>query len=228
MNLFERLQTETVAERNYLTSAPIIKRCFEGDVSIDDYVRFLSQAYHHVKHTVPLLMNVGAKLPESKEWLREAVAEYIEEELGHQEWILNDIAACGIDKETVRHSTPDFATELMVSYAYDSVNRISPLMFFGMVHVLEGTSIALADNAAEVIKEKLNLPNNAFSYLTSHGALDIEHVKFFEYLMTKIECKDEQDIVVESAKRFYVLYANIFRNLDNQSCLPIGEIDDAA
>lgn len=216
MNLFERLQTETVNERNYLIASPIIKRCFEGDISVEDYAKFLTQAYHHVKHTVPLLMNVGAKLPEAKEWLREAVAEYIEEELGHQEWILNDIAACGFDKEVARQSQPNFSTELMVSYAYDSVNRVSPLMFFGMVHVLEGTSIALADNAADVIKGKLSLPKKAFSYLTSHGALDIEHVKFFENLMGKITDKNEQDVIVESAKRFYVLYANIFRSLEDQ------------
>lgn len=227
MKLFERLQTETANERNYLVSSPIIKRCFEGEVSVEDYMRFLSQAYHHVKHTVPLLMNVGAKLPESKEWLREAVAEYIEEELGHQEWILNDIAACGFDKEVIRCSKPNFNTELMVSYAYDAVNRISPLMFFGMVHVLEGTSIALADNAAEVIKGKLELPQNAFSYLRSHGALDIEHVKFFENLMDKITDKNEQDVIVESAKRFYVLYAKIFRSLDEAEIVN-GETAHAA
>jgi pyrroloquinoline quinone (PQQ) biosynthesis protein C len=228
MNLFERLQKETVSERNYLTSSPIIKRCFDGEVSVEDYVKFLTQAYHHVKHTVPLLMNVGAKLPESKEWLREAVAEYIEEELGHQEWILNDIAVCGFDKEVIRKSKPNFTTELMVSYAYDSVNRVSPLKFFGMVHVLEGTSIALADNAADVIESKLALPKNAFSYLKSHGALDIEHVKFFENLMYKITDKNEQDIIVESAKRFYVLYANIFRSLDEQGKLISEEAAHAA
>ena len=48
-----------------------------------------------VRHTVPLLMACGARLPERLEWLREAIAEYIEEEIGHQEWILNDIRACG-------------------------------------------------------------------------------------------------------------------------------------
>lgn len=222
MKLFERLQTETQAQRNYLTSAPIIKRCFEGEVNIQDYVEFLSQAYHHVKHTVPLLMNVGARLPESKEWLREAVAEYIEEELGHQEWILNDIAACGFNKEAVRNTKPSFATELMTSFAYDGINRINPLIFFGMVHVLEGTSIALADNAASVIKEKLGLPKSAFSYLTSHGALDIEHVKFFEDLMNKIENVAEQALIIESAKRFYILYGNIFRSLDEENQVLLG------
>lgn len=228
MNLFDRLQQETHVERDYLISAPIIKRCFEGDISIGDYVDFLSQAYHHVKHTVPLLMNVGAKLPEDQEWLREAVAEYIEEELGHQEWILNDIATCGADKEAVRASKPHFSTELMVAYAYDSINRVSPLTFFGMVHVLEGTSIALADNAAQMIRDKLVLPNQAFSYLRSHGALDIEHVKFFEDLMNKITDRASQDLIVDSAKRFYMLYGNIFRNLAQDSVLNVREAVDAA
>lgn len=214
MNLYHRLLNETNEEREYLLSAPIILRCFHGDIAKSDYVAFLTQAYHHVKHTVPLLMSVGARLPESKEWLREAVAEYIEEELGHQEWILNDIAACGCDKEQVRNSQPSFATELMVSYAYDLINRVNPLGFFGMVHVLEGTSIAMADNAADNIQSAVGLPKKAFSYLRSHGSLDIEHVKFFEELMTKISCPDEQELIVASAKKFFKLYGDIFRTLD--------------
>lgn len=214
MNLYERLLNETTKEKNYLLSSPIIARCMNGDIQISDYVAFLTQAYHHVKHTVPLLMSVGARLPEQKEWLREAVAEYIEEELGHQEWVLNDIAACDFDKEKVRASKPSFATELMVSYAYDMVNRVNPLGFFGMVHVLEGTSIAMADNAANSIEKALGLDEKAFGYLRSHGSLDQDHVVFFEKLMTKISDKEEQDIIVDSAKKFYILYANIFRTLE--------------
>lgn len=215
MTLYQRLQQETLAERQYLVTSPIIQRCFHGQITLENYVDFLTQAYHHVKHTVPLLMAVGSRLPEEKEWLREAVGEYIEEEMGHQEWILNDIAACGADKETVRKSQPASATELMVAYAYDAVNRINPLRFFGMVFVLEGTSIALADNAAEQIKNKLGLPANAFSYLRSHGSLDQDHIVFFEGLMNKITDKNEQDQIIHSAKMFFKLYANIFRELDN-------------
>lgn len=214
MNLYQRLIDETIEERTHLLSAPIIKRCFDADITINDYVAFLQQAFHHVKHTVPLLMSVGARLNDRQEWLREAVAEYIEEELGHQEWILNDIQACGANKEQARHSQPSLATELMVAYAYDLVNRINALAFFGMVHVLEGTSIALADRIADCIQNSLKLPNKAFSYLRSHGSLDLEHVKFFEGLMNKIDDKDEQDLIVQSAKKFFILYGNIFHTLD--------------
>lgn len=214
MSFHQQLIAATQTERDYLLSAPIIHRCFHGDITLDDYVAFLQQAYHHVKHTIPLLMSVGALLPESKEWLREAVAEYIEEELGHQEWILNDIANCGYDKEAARASSPSFATEMMVAYAYDSVRRVNPLCFFGMVLVLEGTSTVLADHAASTIANKLNLKKKSFSYLTSHGALDQDHIKFFQSLMDKIVDEKEQQLIIHAAKRFYRLYADIFISLD--------------
>jgi pyrroloquinoline quinone (PQQ) biosynthesis protein C len=149
----------------------------------------------------------------SSDLLREAVAEYIEEELGHQEWILNDIAACGHDKESVRNSRPNPATELMVAYAYDTVFRVNPLGFFGMVHVLEGTSIATADNAATAIQNALFLPDKAFSYLRSHGALDQDHVKFFEGLMNRIDDPLAQQQIIHSTKMFYLLYGDIFWSL---------------
>lgn len=214
MSFYQSLLEATTEDRNYLLSAPMIQRCFSGDFTLDHYVAFLQQAYHHVKHTVPLLMAVGARLPEEKEWLREAVAEYIEEELGHQEWVLNDIAACGYDKEQARQSIPAFATEMMVAYAYDAVNRTNPLAFFGMVLVLEGTSINLAEQAAKEIAAKLALPRKAFTYLNSHGALDQEHIKFYENLMNKITATDEQAVIIHAAKRFYRLYGDIFRALE--------------
>lgn len=214
MGFYHRLETSTANERVQLFSAPIIGRALSGEITLQDYVAFLLQAYHHVKHTTPLLMACGARLPEEKEWLREAVAEYIEEELGHQEWILNDLAACGVDKEKARRSRPAAATEIMVAYAWDTINRVNPLGFFGMVHVLEGTSIRVADEAAESIQRSLNLPNQAFSYLRSHGKLDQQHVQFFQQLMDRIVDEKEQEHILHSAKMFYLLYGNIFRTLD--------------
>jgi pyrroloquinoline quinone (PQQ) biosynthesis protein C len=179
-------------------------------VTLDEYIAYLTQAYHHVKFTVPLLMAVGARLPESREWLRVAVAEYIEEEIGHQEWILNDIAACGGDKEAVRRSQPAMQTELMVAYAWDMVMRRDPIGFFGMVHVLEGTSVNLADHAADQIKAALNLPERAFSYLRSHGSIDQSHIQHLESLMNRFTDPDDQALLLHSTKMFYRLYKGVF------------------
>jgi hypothetical protein len=101
----------------------------------------------------------------------------------------------------------------MVSYAYDTIQRGNPVGFFGMVLVLEGTSVALATRAANSIQTSLELPRNAFSYLLSHGDLDIEHVGFFEGLMDRLDDASDQEAVIHAARRFYVLYGDIFRTL---------------
>lgn len=213
MPFYQQLLQHTEADRAGLLSAPIIGRALRGDITVADYAAFLGQAYHHVKHTVPLLMAVGGRLPERLEWLRAAVAEYIEEEIGHHEWVLNDIAACGFDREAARASRPLPATELMVAYAYDTVQRGNPVGFFGMVLVLEGTSIRLADQVADAVQRATSLPDNAFTYLRSHGALDQDHVRFYADLMDRLEQADDRAAVSHAAGMFYRLYGDIFRSL---------------
>lgn len=213
MDFFTRLQERTAEEREYLRTAPIFDVALQGRLSLSGYLAFLGQAYHHVKHTVPLLMACGARLPERLEWLREAIAEYIEEECGHQEWILNDIRACGGDAEAVRRATPNLPTELMVSYVYDRIARHNPVSFFGMVNVLEGTSVSVATQAAQKIRESLGLPAEAFSYLTSHGSLDIEHIEFFKNLMNRLDAAEDQEAVVHTARVIYRLYGDMFRSV---------------
>jgi heme oxygenase len=157
-------------------------------------------------------MTLGGRLPERLAWLRPAVAEYIEEEIGHDEWILGDIAAAGGDAEAVRRSHPDLPAELMVAYAYDLVSRGNPAAFFGMVFVLEGTSVSLALLAADRIQQALDLPQAAFSYLRSHGTLDQEHIRHLADLLEKMTAEDQAD-VVRAARVFFKLYGDIFRAL---------------
>ncbi|MDP3745119.1 MAG: iron-containing redox enzyme family protein [Methylotenera sp.] len=221
MTVYQTLLQATEKERAELLSLPMIAQGAKGQISLATYVGFLTQAYHHVKHTTPLLMACGARLPAHYEWLRTAIGEYIEEEMGHQEWILNDIDECGSDKEAVRASktaadSASVATEVMVAYAYDMINRVNPIGFFGMVLVLEGTSTAVATQAGETLMQSLNLPKKAFSYLLSHGSLDISHVSFYESLVNQVTDASDQAMLIHSAKVFYKLYGDIFRTIASE------------
>ncbi|MBS0430168.1 MAG: iron-containing redox enzyme family protein [Proteobacteria bacterium] len=213
MSFHARLLSETAEARGGLLSTPIIQGCLRGEVSLPSYLAFLREAYHHVRHTVPLLHACKAALPARNGWLADPLDEYIEEEQGHDEWILDDIRACGGDAEVVRRGPPGHATEVMVAYAYDTIARVNPLGFFGMVHVLEGTSVSLALMAADQIQKPLGLPDSAFSYLRSHGTLDREHTAHFELLMDRIEDQGDQRAIVHAARAFYRLYGDVFRSL---------------
>lgn len=210
---FEQLQADTREARERFLEIEQLLRGSRGDISLASYRAYLVQAYHHVKHTVPLLMACGSRLPVEKEWLREAIAEYIKEETGHQEWILNDLYACGEDPEQHRYGTPGPETELMVAYAYDTIQRGNPVAFFGMVLVLEGTSIQLATHAAQAIRDSLGLPATAFSYLSSHGSLDVGHMDFFVSLMNRIQSDTDKQAIIHMANMMYRLYGDVFRSI---------------
>jgi pyrroloquinoline quinone (PQQ) biosynthesis protein C len=213
MSFHARLLEQTTEARSGLLSAPIIQGCLRGEVSLPSYLAFLREAYHHVRHTVPLLRACKAALPPHHGWMDRAMDEYIAEEQGHDEWILDDIRACGGDAEAVRQGMPGHATEVMVAYAYDTIARRNPLGFFGMVHVLEGTSVSLALLAADRIQKPLALPDSAFSYLRSHGTLDVEHTAHFALLMDSLENPRDQAAIVHAARAFYRLYGDVFRGL---------------
>ena len=222
MQFYDILLQQTEQDRQQLFAVPVIQDALRGEIVTAQYIAFLTQAYHHVKHTVPLMMACGSRLGDEHGWLRSAVAEYIEEELGHEEWILSDIAAAGGDPAHARDSRPHPSTELMVAYAYHQVDRHNPVGFFGMVHVLEGTSTALATQAAETIRATLGLPQEAFSYLTSHGSLDLGHVDFFKGLVNRLERESDREAVLHCARMIYRLYGDIFRSLPRAADL-VGE-----
>lgn len=213
MDFYNELIRATEAERSALMQSPVIADCLDGRVSLESYVAFLTEAYHHVRHTVPLLMACGARLQERLDWLRSDIVEYIDEEHGHERWILNDISSCGADAAAAAAARPSIATELMVGYAYDTIQRGNPVGFFGMVFVLEGTSVAIATLAAEIIERELALPRSAFTYLRSHGSVDQKHIGDFERIVNRLEVDEDRQAVLHAARVFFRLYGDVFRLL---------------
>lgn len=211
MSFYDKLQSETAPDRNALVSIPLIKTTLQKGATREVYIDFLTQAYHHVKHTFPLLAFAAARTQD--EAYEDALVEYMEEERGHEKWILNDIRAMGGDADAVRTGKPGQACQVMVGYTYYAIEWISPYAMLGSVHVLEGISTMLADKAADAIQNSLTFPGKAgFSYLRSHGALDIEHVAFFKELVDVIPAQ-ARPIIIDTSKIIYRLYGDIFREL---------------
>lgn len=211
MSFYQRLVAETVEGQMGLASVPQIQDGLMGRISRETYIGYLTEAYHHVKHTVPLMQAARARMDSAHQRFVAALDEYIAEETGHEHWILADIKNCGGDPEAVRNGEPRPATLAMTDFAYDYINTANPMGFFGMVFVLEGTSVKLATHGAEAVARNLGLGPECFSYLTSHGALDLEHLTFFETLMNEVNDPDDQAAIIEVARAIFVRFADMFR-----------------
>lgn len=219
---YSRLLSDTAAARAEFLEIPLIGRTLRGESDRDLYLRFLEQAYHHVRHTCPLMGAALARCQPGDERLRAALIEYLDEEKGHEVWILDDIEALGGDREAAKRSGGDIPVRVLVGYAYYAVEHISPYSLLGMVHVLEGISARLAEPAARAIAAAIGVGEESgsrpagFSYLKSHGALDKAHVAFFERLVNGIDRSGVQDDIVEMTQIVYRLYGDVFRSLDRK------------
>lgn len=215
MSFYETLIADTSRERQAFLSIPLIGRAVAEGVERSLYLAFLNSAYHHVRYTVPLLERALADCGPDDEVLAEGLRDYVAEEVGHDEWILDDINALGGDGETVRHARPPVPVRALVATAYHLIAEEGPYALLGMVHVLEGMSVALAIKAAESIRARVGDGGGVagFSYLTSHGGLDVGHVDGFARLLDAVDSPERRRVVIAAAKDFYALYGDVFRAL---------------
>ena len=212
MTFYERLSQETTGERETFLAIPLVRHAIARGAPRSLYLEFLAEAYHHVKHTFALLSLAASRTEDER--YQDGLVEYMEEERGHEKWILNDIEAMGGDPDKVRLGAPRAPCRIMVGYAYYAIERISPYAMLGSVHVLEGMSVLLADKLASSLKTSFGSVGDAgFSYLNSHGTLDVSHVDFFRTLVDGFDERPTQDLIVDQSRLFYRLYGDIFRDL---------------
>ncbi|MBB6251204.1 TenA family transcriptional regulator [Nitrospirillum iridis] len=209
---YHRLLADTTAARDRFLAIPVLTQALSGGITPALYLAFLEQAYHHVRHTCRLLALAAARTEDTP--YREALFDYIAEERGHEAWILDDIAALGGDAVGVASGQPGAACSALVGYVHYAIDRISPYAMLGMVHVLEGMSTLLAQRAADALSHAFRHQGGAgFRYLTTHGALDVDHVAFFERLVNTLCDPDALPVITETARVVYQLYGDIFRDL---------------
>jgi long-chain acyl-CoA synthetase len=213
LSFYDQLLRDTAAERAAFCAIPVIASAVTVGVDRPLYLAFLASAYHHVRHTCPLLGLALSRCQIADEPYRAGLLSYLEEEKGHDAWILDDIAALGGDTQHVAHAP--LAARQLVAYGYFAVEHVSPYALLGMVHVLEGMSVALAQAGAGAIQRRLGVDaaGGGFRYLTSHGQLDESHVDAFARLLERIDTPERRGAVIQAAKDVYRLYGDIFRDL---------------
>jgi pyrroloquinoline quinone (PQQ) biosynthesis protein C len=214
MSAYERLVAQTATAQREFIGIALIQDVLANGAPKELYLDFLGQAFHHVKCTAPLMARAASRCGAQDRSYQSGLFDYIAEERGHEEWILEDIAALGGDAQAVRNASPRLPCKVMVGHAYYVVDHVSPYGLLGMIHVLEGMAVALASNAVQSLRRTVAAAGDAgFKYLTTHSDLDVGHAKFFAELIDAID-SSHLPLVIECTRDFYVLYGNLFRDLD--------------
>jgi hypothetical protein len=101
------------------------------------------------------------------------LSRHIPEELGHDDWLLEDMEALGISRQTVLRRVPSPAAAELVGSLYYWVLHAHPVAWMGYAAVTEGHPPS-TDFLLGVI-ERTGLPRTGFRTYLKHAQIDPNH-----------------------------------------------------
>lgn len=209
---YERILRELAPDRAAAVQQPGVRRLLSEGTDRETYLEFLGELYHVVKHFCPTMEVAAAQCGEDQAPLRAHLEHSIEEERGHDAWVLKDIEDLGGDPEATMNSSPSVPVQAMLGYNYNQAERGNPWSAMGMVYVLEEIAANYASRVARRVAERLGITSGeGFSFLSSHGEMDQVHVEEFKDLTDFCTRRADQDALIEAARVNYALFGALFR-----------------
>jgi hypothetical protein len=142
------------------------------------YPEYLRAMHNVVCATVPLMRECLAELHARPDdpltpVLLDYFGHHIEEEAGHDDLVLADLAALGLPETFVTDRAPFVEVTALVGAQYYWIRHVHPVVLLGHVYVFEGYPMP-ASRVDELV-DVTGLPPAAFGSLRLHAELDTDH-----------------------------------------------------
>ena len=167
------------------------------------YLDYLAVMHAVIRASVPMMQDAAARCRAlSDDPVAAALADYfiehIDEELHHDDWLLQDLAAAGCEPALVISELPSVAVARLVGPQYYWLRHHHPISLLGYIAVLEGNSPPrwLAGQLAAAT----GLPAAAFRTLHHHAIADLDHSAEFDGFLDSLPLTaDLQRVISVSA-----------------------------
>ena len=168
--------------------------CSHPDVR-ELYPTYLALSHGIIRASVPLMEAArrrGRSLPGDP--VAAAVADYldghVDEERGHDDWLLDDLALLGVDPEEVVRRPPPAAVAALVGSQYYWVEHVHPVALLGYMLLLEGYPPSAA--TVDELRRATGHPAAAFRTLLAHADLDPHHGAELDAVLDRLPLTAEQ------------------------------------
>lgn len=146
----------------------------------------------------------------------EYLARHFEEEREHDAWLLDDMVACGMDREAVVSRVASGAVASLLGAQMFWIAREHPVAFLGYLSAVEGNPPTRAH--IEQIRITTGFPAKAFRCMIEHADADIGHAEELSNAIDALPLTPrQQELMALSAFETIESLARIFDNLSGAS-----------
>lgn len=198
---FADLVIRTDESRRDFETHPVVLDAVANGMTVERYRRLLLELYHVVWHFNPVCAAAASRVADTHRQVRYHLYEHMLEEMGHEEWVLNDLEAVGVDPDTTRAHRPSADTLALNGYNYWAADRRHPCSVLGMLYALEVIASVYGGPFATAIKESLLLEGErGVSFIGSHASMDAKHMAELREVLNTLHDDDARSAVVESVQ----------------------------
>ncbi len=165
------------------------------------YPEYLFQSHSIIRASVPL-MEATLVVCRSERYANDPVlqkfadylARHIPEERGHDNWILDDAEAMGIERQLLIERLPKQTAMQMVGSQYYWIHHFNPVAMLGYIAVMEGEPPKTA--FIEGVIRRTQLPAEAFSSFLLHAKIDPAHRADLDALLDSFLLSADQHMII--------------------------------
>lgn len=212
MSFFITLIETTDASRRELEAEPKIHSMIHHGLTLPEYRAFLHDLFHIVWHFCPIMAAAASRCDDAYRTVRMELYERIEEEKGHEEWVLDDIRAMGGDIDAARTQPPSAPVQSVIGFNYWAAERQHPCSVLGMLYQLEVISSVYGGRVAGAIAKAVGreVDSGGFRFLTSHASMDQDHMAKLNVLVKTIADPGAQAAIVNSTRVNFHQFGQMF------------------
>lgn len=130
-------------------------------------------------------------------WLQQYFLEHAEEESGHEQWLLDDLASFGIARDQVLQRLPYPTVAALVGVQYYWMLHVHPIAYLGYIAVVEEPA---SMEFLEAVSRRTGISLSSMSGHVMHAKLDPDHVAEFDAALDALPLLQHyQDLISVSA-----------------------------
>ncbi len=211
---FSELVTRTDEARREFETNPIVSAAVADGLSVERYRTLLLELYQVVWHFNTTCAAAASRVPDTHRQIRYHLYEHMQEESGHEEWVLNDLQAVGVDTDGVTAHQPSVPTLSLLGYNYWAADRRHPCSILGMMYALEVIASVYGGPFSAAVKESLLLEDErGISFISSHATMDVEHMAELRKILNTLTDEPAREAVIESATVNFHHFTRMFETV---------------
>ena len=186
------------ARREFETHPVVLDAVAEG-MTVERYRKLLLELYHVVWHFNPICAAAASRVPDAQRQVRYYLYEHMHEESGHEEWVMNDLEAVGVQPSDTRGYRPSVQALALTGYNYWSADRRHPCSVLGMMYALEVIASVYGGTFSSAIRDSLLLQGDrGVSFISSHATMDAAHMATLRQVLNTITDDEAREAIVEA------------------------------